>query len=333
MKKHDMEFLNGRRQRRLRHAGWVRRLTRENTLTPADLIYPIFLTQGTGVRESITTMPGVSRLSIDEALKDARRAHELGIPMLAFFPNTPVELLSENGEEATNPDNLVCQALRTIKKEVPQIGLMADVAMDPYTTHGHDGILRDDYVLNDETVEILVAQSLNQAAAGADVIAPSDMMDGRVGAIRRALDKAGYTQTIIMSYAAKYASCFYGPFRDAVGSMGRLQGDKRTYQMDAANAEEALREVGQDIEEGADIVIVKPGMPYLDVIQRVSDNFSVPLVAYQVSGEYAMICLGAEAGIWNREAAMMESLMAFKRAGCSGILTYFALDAANILNG
>ncbi|MCF6302060.1 MAG: porphobilinogen synthase [Devosiaceae bacterium] len=326
-----MDFLNGRRQRRLRHTNWVRHLTRENTLTPADLIYPIFLAQGHGVREPVLTMPGVNRLSVDEAVKEAKVAYELGIPMLAFFPNTPVELLSENGDEATNPDNLVCQALRAIKKAVPQIGLMADVAMDPYTTHGHDGVLRDECVLNDETVEILVAQSLNQALAGADVIAPSDMMDGRVGAIRRALDNGGFTQTIIMSYAAKYASCFYGPFRDAVGSKGRLQGDKRTYQMDAANSEEALREVAQDIEEGADIVIVKPGMPYLDIIQRISDNFSIPLVAYQVSGEYAMICMGAEAGIWEREAAMMESLVAFKRAGCSGILTYFALDAARLL--
>ncbi len=333
MKKHDMSFLGGQRLRRLRQAGWARAIISENQLTPADLIYPIFITEGENVRTPIGSMPGVFRLSIDMAIIEAKAAQEAGIPMLALFPNTQNERRSANGKEALNPDNLTCRALRAIKDEAPDIGLCTDVALDPYTDHGHDGVMAGEEILNDETVEILVGQALNQARAGSDVIAPSDMMDGRVGAIRAALDKEGFANTIIMAYSAKYASAFYGPFRDAIGSGGRLKGDKRTYQMDYANVNEALREVELDIKEGADIVMVKPGMPYLDVVRAVADKFNVPVAAYQVSGEYAMIVLAAQAGMWDKEAAMMESLYAFKRAGCSAILTYFALDAARILNG
>jgi len=332
MKKHDMGFLGGRRLRRLRQANWSRALMAENILTPADLIYPIFITEGENVRDPIVSMPGVMRLSIDHAIIEADTAQKAGIPMLALFPNTPGERRTADGKEALNPDNLTCRALRAIKDKVPDIGLCTDVALDPYTIHGHDGVMAGEEILNDETVEILVGQSLVQARAGSDVIAPSDMMDGRVGAIRRALDSEGFTNTIIMAYSAKYASAFYGPFRDAIGSKGRLSGDKRTYQMDFANVNEALREVEMDIKEGADIVMVKPGMPYLDVVRAISQRFNVPVAAYQVSGEYSMITLAAERGLWDKNAAMMESLVGFKRAGCSAILTYFALEAARILN-
>ena len=288
MKKHNLDFLGGHRMRRLRQAPWVRNLVQETTLSPADLIYPIFLVEGQGQKVPVQSMPGVYRLSIDEAVKEAVEAYALGIPLLALFPNTPSELLSENGDEALNPDNLVCRALRAIKEAVPDLGLLADVALDPYTSHGHDGVLLntsngDELVANDETVELLVQQALNQARAGCDVIAPSDMMDGRVGAIRSELDAQGFTDILIMSYAAKFASCFYGPFRDAIGSKGRLRGDKKTYQMNCANSDEALREVMQDIEEGADFIMVKPGMPYLDIVQRINDNFNIPLTAYQIS--------------------------------------------------
>ncbi len=332
MKKHNMGFLAGKRLRRLRQANWSRAMMAENILTPADLIYPVFITEGENVRDPIASMPGVLRLSIDQAIIEADTAQKAGIPMLALFPNTPGERRTADGKEALNPDNLTCRALRAIKDKVPDIGLCTDVALDPYTTHGHDGVMGGDEILNDETVEILVGQSLVQARAGSDVIAPSDMMDGRVGAIRRALDNEGFTNTIIMAYSAKYASAFYGPFRDAIGSKGRLSGDKRTYQMDFANVNEALREVEQDIKEGADIVMVKPGMPYLDVVRAISQRFNVPVAAYQVSGEYSMITLAAERGLWDKNAAMMESLVGFKRAGCSAILTYFALEAARILN-
>ncbi len=331
-KKHDMGFLKGKRARRMRQSGWIRELVAENTLSPADLIYPVFITEGKDIREPIGSMPGIFRLSIDQAVEEARAAHGEGIPLLALFPNTPAERRSEEGSEALNPDNLTCRALSAIKQAVPGIGLCADVALDPYTSHGHDGVMQGQEILNDETVEILVGQSLNQAQAGCDVIAPSDMMDGRVGAIRQGLDAGGFENTIIMAYSAKYASAFYGPFRDAIGSVGRLKGDKRTYQMNYANIQEALREAAEDIKEGADIIMVKPGMPYLDVVRALSENFNIPITAYQVSGEYAMISLAAEAGMWDRQTAMMESLVGFKRAGCDGILTYFALEAARLLN-
>ncbi|MCC0024479.1 MAG: porphobilinogen synthase [Hyphomicrobiaceae bacterium] len=329
--RHDVSFLEGRRLRRLRQAPWSREMVRENRLSPADFIYPIFVMDAPEGRQAIATMPGQSRLGIKDAVEVAREARDLGIPALAIFPNTQDDRRSEEGSEALNPDNLTCRALRAIKNAVPEIGLVSDVALDPYTTHGHDGVMSGDDILNDETVEILVGQSLNQARAGCDVIAPSDMMDGRVGAIRRALDSEGHTNTLIMAYSAKYASAFYGPFRDAISSGNRLKGDKRTYQMDYANSDEALREAELDLEEGADIIMVKPGLPYLDVIRRFKDTFNAPIAAYQVSGEYAMIEMGAKAGVVDRDAAMMESLFAFKRAGCDTILTYFALDAARKL--
>ena len=330
--KHDVSFLGGKRLRRPRMAAWSRALARETVLTPGDLIWPIFVVEGRNERQPVSTMPGVERLSIDLAVEAARQAHALGIPAMALFPNTPPERRSEDGAEATNPDNLMCRALSAIKSAVPEIGLVADVALDPYTTHGHDGVMKGDEILNDETIAVLVGQALVQTRAGADVIAPSDMMDGRVGAIRAALDAEGFEKTIILSYAAKYASAFYGPFREAVGSNARLRGTKLSYQMDPGNYEEALREVEQDLTEGADWIMVKPGMPYLDICRLVKERFEVPVFAYQVSGEYAMIAIAAQAGAINREAAMMESLAAFKRAGCSGILTYFALDAARKLN-
>ena len=330
--KHDMDFLGGRRLRRTRRTPWMRDLVRETVLTQQDLIWPIFVIEGQNERTAVKTMPGVERLSIDLAVKAAKEAAAEGIPALALFPNTRPETRSENGAEAYNPDNLVCRALRAIKDAVPEIGLIADVALDPFTSHGHDGLMRDGHILNDETIDVLIRQALVQSAAGCDIIAPSDMMDGRIGAIRTAMDQAGYQDTAIMAYAAKYASAFYGPFREAVGSGNRLTGDKRTYQMDFGNSEEALREVAMDIEEGADMVMVKPGLPYLDIVRRVKDNFSVPVFAYQVSGEYAMIAIAAEAGAIDRQTAMLESLGAFKRAGASGILTYFALDVARFLN-
>ena len=312
------------RMRRNRKADWARRLVRENTLTVDDLIWPIFIIEGTGVRTPVASMPGVERVSIDEAVKDAQRAAKLGIPALALFPYTEPDLRDPNGSEALSPDNLVCRACRAIKAVTPDIGLVTDVALDPYTSHGHDGLLEGHIILNDETVDVLCAQAINQARAGSDVIAPSDMMDGRVGAIRAALDDAGFMDVQIMAYAAKYASAFYGPFRDAIGTNATLVGDKRTYQMDPANTEEALREVALDLDEGADMVMVKPGMPYLDIVRRVKDNFGVPTFAYQVSGEYAMIKAAALNGWLDGEKAMMESLLAFKRAGADGILTYFA---------
>ena len=306
----------------------------EHVLTPADLIWPLFVAEGRQVEEPIATMPGVSRRTVDRLAERAREARDLGIPCIALFPNTPRELRSERGEEALNPDNLMCRAIRAIKDAVPDIGILTDVALDPYTAHGHDGLIDDaGYVLNDETTEQLVGQALVQARAGADIVAPSDMMDGRVGAIRTALEADGHRNVAIMAYAAKYASVFYGPFRDAVGSRGLLKGDKRGYQMDPANGAEALREVALDIAEGADMVMVKPGLAYLDVLARVKDRFGVPTFAYAVSGEYAMIEAAAAAGAGERDALILETLMAFKRAGASGVLTYHARDAARLLAG
>ncbi len=321
----------GLRFRRNRKAEWSRRLVRENALSAADLIWPIFLREGENLREPIASLPGVARLSIDESVRAAIEAVALGIPAIALFPNTDPALRDETGGEALNPNNLVCRALRAIKREAPQLGLITDVALDPYTSHGHDGLLRGEEILNDETVAVLVAQALNQARAGADVIAPSDMMDGRVGAIRAGLDAQGFEAVQILAYAAKYASAFYGPFRDAIGTNAILVGDKRTYQMDPANSDEALREVAQDIEEGADMVMVKPGLPYLDVIFRVKDHFGLPTFAYQVSGEYAMIMAAAQNGWIDADKAMLESLLAFKRAGADAIFTYFAPRAAKKL--
>jgi porphobilinogen synthase len=306
-------------------------MVRENTLTADDLIWPLFLVEGSRARIPVPSMPGVERLSIDEAVREAQRAADLDIPCLALFPYTEPVLRDAQGSEALNPDNLVCRAIRSIKEAVPHVGLLCDVALDPYTSHGHDGLLRDGVIVNDETVAVLVKQALVQAQAGCDIIAPSDMMDGRVGAIRTALDEHGFTDVSIMAYAAKYASAFYGPFRDAVGSSATLSGDKRTYQMDPANAEEALREVELDISEGADMVMVKPGMPYLDILRRVKDVFGAPTFAYQVSGEYSMIMAAAQNGWLDGERAMLESLIAFKRAGACGVLTYFAPSVAEKL--
>ncbi len=323
------------RLRRTRASAWSRALHRETVLTPADLIWPLFVTSGTNTEEPIASLPGVSRWSVDLVVERAKEAVSLGIPCLALFPNTQPELRSEDGREALNPDNLMCRAIRAIKDACgDSIGVLTDVALDPYTSHGQDGLVdAAGYVLNDATVEVLVGQSLNQAAAGADVIAPSDMMDGRIGAIREALEGAGHANVQIMSYAAKYASAFYGPFRDAVGSRGLLKGDKKTYQMDPANSEEALRKVELDLFEGADSVMVKPGLPYLDIILKVKEAFAVPVFAYQVSGEYAMIEAAVAAGAGERDALVIETLTAFKRAGCSGVLTYHAAHAARLLNG
>ena len=304
----------------------------ENRLSPADFIWPLFVTSGRGVEEPIASLPGVSRWSVDGIVARAREARDLGIPCLALFPYTPLALRTDDGREALNPDNLMCRAIRAIKDAVPEVGVLTDVALDPYTAHGHDGLVdAGGYVLNDATVEVLVGQSLNQAAAGADIVAPSDMMDGRIGTIRAALEEAGHVNVQIMAYAAKYASAFYGPFRDAVGSRGLLKGDKKTYQMDHANAEEALREVAMDLAEGADSVMVKPGLPYLDIVYRVKEAFAVPVFAYQVSGEYAMIEAAAAAGAGDRDALVLETLLAFRRAGCSGVLTYHAAHAARLL--
>ncbi len=320
------------RLRRTRAAAWSRRLHAENVLTPADLIWPLFVTEGHDVEEPIAALPGVSRWSVDRIVARAKEAAALGIPCLALFPNTQSGRRSDDGAEALNPDNLMCQALRAIKDAVPEIGLLTDVALDPYTTHGHDGLVdARGYVTNDSTVDALVQQALNQARNGSDVIAPSDMMDGRVGTIRAALEREGFVNVQIMAYAAKYASAFYGPFRDAVGSRGLLKGDKTTYQMDPANAEEALREVGLDLAEGADSVMVKPGLPYLDIVAKVKQAFAVPVFAYQVSGEYAMIEAAVAAGAADRDAMVLETLLAFKRAGCSGVLTYHAPLAARLL--
>jgi porphobilinogen synthase len=310
-------------------------MVRETMLSPADLIWPLFVTEGEAVEEPILSLPGVSRWSVDQIVVRAAEAIDLGIPCIALFPNTQPERRSEDGEEALNPDNLMCRAIRAIKQaHGDAIGVLTDVALDPYTSHGQDGLIDDSgYVLNDETVAVLVDQAINQANAGADIIAPSDMMDGRIGAIRKALEMNGHTNVQIMSYAAKYASAFYGPFRDAVGSSGLLKGNKKCYQIDPANSDEAMREVAMDIAEGADSVMVKPGLPYLDIVRRVRDQFDVPVFAYQVSGEYAMIEAAAAAGAGDRDALVLETLMAFKRAGCSGILTYHAALAARLLNG
>jgi len=318
----------GIRPRRNRKAEWARRLVRENVLTTDDLIWPMFVVDGNNTRTPVASMPGVDRLTVDQAVRDAERAMKLDIPCIALFPYTEPSLRDENGSEALNPNNLVCQSVRAIKKEFPELGVLCDVALDPFTSHGHDGLIEDGKILNDETVAVLVRQALVQAEAGCDIIAPSDMMDGRVGAIREALDEAGFLDVQIMSYAAKYASAFYGPFRDAIGSAKTLTGDKRTYQMDSANSDEALREVELDIAEGADMVMVKPGMPYLDIVRRVKDTFSMPTFVYQVSGEYAMIAAAANNGWIDGDRAMMESLLGFKRAGADGILTYFAPKAA-----
>jgi porphobilinogen synthase len=319
------------RMRRLRRHDWTRRMVAENTLSPADLIWPVFIIEGAKTREPIASMPGVERLSLDLLVEAAREAAALGIPAIALFPRIDPSLKSDDGREAANKDNLVCRAVRLLKQNVPEMGVLCDVALDPFTSHGHDGVLKDGYVHNDDTIAMLVKQALVQVEAGCDIIAPSDMMDGRVGAIRAALEKAGHPDILIMSYAAKYASAFYGPFREALGSAKALTGDKRTYQMDPANGDEALREVALDIAEGADMVMVKPGMPYLDIVRRVKERFGVPTFAYQVSGEYAMLCAAMQNGWLERDRAMLESLVAFKRAGCSGILTYFAVEAAKLL--
>ncbi|HYW15839.1 MAG TPA: porphobilinogen synthase [Allosphingosinicella sp.] len=320
------------RLRRTRSAAWSRALFAETVLTPADLIWPLFIAEGRGIEEPVASLPGVSRWSIDRLGAMACEARDLGIPCVALFPNTPRELRTEDAREALNPDNLICRAVRAVKEAAPEIGVLTDVALDPYTAHGQDGLVDEaGYVVNDSTSEMLVEQALVQAAAGADIVAPSDMMDGRVGAIRRALEREGHVNVQIMTYAAKYASAFYGPFRDAVGSGGLLKGDKKSYQMDPANGEEALREVALDLAEGADSVMVKPGLLYLDIVRRVKERFEVPVFAYQVSGEYAMIEAAAAAGAGERDALVMETLMAFKRAGCSGVLTYHAPLAARLL--
>jgi porphobilinogen synthase len=303
----------------------------EHRLSVDDLIWPIFIIEGAGLTVPVAAMPGVDRVSLDRLEGHVAEAARLGIPAVALFPATPPAKKDSEGTEALNPENLMCSAARILKKAFPDLGLIGDVALDPYTDHGHDGVIRDGYVANDETLAILTRQSVNQAQAGIDVVAPSDMMDGRVGAIRAALDEAGLIHTSIMSYAAKYASAFYGPFRDALGSASSLVGDKKTYQMDAANADEAMREVAADLREGADMVMVKPGMPYLDIVRRVADRFEVPTFAYQVSGEYSMMVAAVERGWMDRERAMLESLLGFKRAGADGVLTYFAVEAARTL--
>ena len=323
------------RLRRTRANGWSRAMHRETVLTPADLIWPLFVTDGSGVEEPVTSLPGVSRWSVDHIAKRAKEAVDLGIPCIALFPNTQPDRRSDDGAEALNPDNLMCRAIKAVKDACgDDLGVLTDVALDPYTTHGQDGLIDDaGYVVNDDTVAVLVDQAINQAEAGADIIAPSDMMDGRVHAIRMALEMGGHHNVQIMAYAAKYASAFYGPFRDAVGSGDRLVGDKKTYQMDSANGDEALAEIALDIAEGADSVMVKPGLAYLDIIWRAKQRFDVPVYAYQVSGEYALIEAGAAAGAGDRDALLMEKLIAFKRAGCSGVLTYHAPVAARLLNG
>ncbi len=316
------------RPRRNRRTEWSRRMVRENVLTTADLIWPLFVAEADA---PVASMPGIERLTVDGIVRAAERAAALTIPCIALFPYTDPSLRDDGGSEALNADNLVCRAVRAVKKAVPDLGVLCDVALDPYTSHGHDGLIDDGVILNDETVDVLVRQAVLQAQAGCDIIAPSDMMDGRVGAIRAGLDEAGFADVQIMSYAAKYASAFYGPFRDAVGSSATLVGDKRTYQMDPANTDEALREVELDIAEGADMVMVKPGMPYLDILARVKETFGMPTFAYQVSGEYAMLTAAAQHGWLDGDKAMMESLIAFKRAGADGVLTYFAPRVAEAL--
>ncbi|MEQ8210755.1 MAG: porphobilinogen synthase [Lacipirellulaceae bacterium] len=329
----QLGFFPSTRMRRLRRHDWSRRLVCENQLSVSDLIWPLFIREGENGREPVPSMPGVERLSIDLVVEVVGEAVQLGIPAVALFPATDPALKTEGCEEAINPENLVCRAVRAVKAaHGDSVGVICDVALDPYSSHGQDGLVRDGYVVNNETLEMLCKQSLVQAEAGCDIIAPSDMMDGRIGVIRKSLDEGGYQSVQIMAYAAKYASAFYGPFRDAVGSSGNLgSGDKRTYQMDPANTDEALREVALDIAEGADSVMVKPGMPYLDIVQRVKQEFAVPTFAYQVSGEYAMLNAAAQNGWLDREKVMLESLLAFKRAGADGVLTYFALEVAKLL--
>ena len=320
------------RLRRTRLQKWTRDLVAEHALKPADLIWPIFVIEGNGKRQPVKTMPGVDRLSIDVAIDEVAKAAELGIPLVALFPVVPNERKTDDGREAVNPENLVCRAVRAIKRALPEVGILCDVALDPFTTHGHDGLVVDGEIVNDETVAVLVKQALVQVEAGCDITAPSDMMDGRIGAIRQALDTAKHPNALIMSYAAKYASAFYGPFRDALGSGGDLgKYGKSTYQMDPANTDEALREVAADLAEGADMVMVKPGMPYLDVLRRVKDAFAVPTFAYHVSGEYAMIKAAGQAGYLDADRAMLEALIGFKRAGADGVLTYAAVDIAKRL--
>jgi porphobilinogen synthase len=319
------------RMRRNRHDAWTRRLVAETRLSVDDLIWPVFVIEGNNDITEIGAMPGVQRVTIDKLAAHVAPAARLGIPAIALFPATPIEKKNAEGTESGNPDNLICAAARLLKQEFPDVGLIGDVALDPYTDHGHDGVLRHGYVHNDDSLALLVRQAVNQAEAGIDILAPSDMMDGRIGAIRTALDERGLIHTRLMSYAAKYASAFYGPFRDALGSKGALKGDKKTYQMNPANSDEALREVEMDLREGADMVMVKPGMPYLDVVRRVHDTFGVPTFAYQVSGEYAMIMAAVRNGWIDERGAMMESLAGFKRAGAAGVLTYFAVSAAGLL--
>jgi porphobilinogen synthase len=317
--------------RRNRRAPWARRLVAENSLSVADLIWPVFVVEGKGQRQPVPSMPGVNRLSVDLLVEEVGRAEALGIPAIAVFPYVEASLKTPDAREAVNPDNLVCRAVRAVKAAHPDIGIICDAALDPFNADGHDGIVRNGVILNDETVDILCRQSVVQAEAGCDVIAPSDMMDGRIGAIRKALDDAGRTDVLIMSYAAKYASAFYGPFRDAIGSKGVLKGDKKTYQMDPANSDEALREVAMDIDEGADMVMVKPGLPYLDVVRRVKDSFGMPTFVYNVSGEYAMLKAAAGQGWLDNDKVVLETLLAFKRAGADGVLTYLAVEAAELL--
>ncbi|BET12155.1 porphobilinogen synthase [Pandoraea sputorum] len=321
------------RPRRMRRDDFSRRLMRENRLTCDDLIYPVFVLEGEKRREAVDSMPGVERVSVDELMRVADTCVTLGVPVIALFPNIEASLKTPDGIEATNPDGLIPRAVRELKRNFPDLGVLTDVALDPYTSHGQDGVLDENgYVINDVTTDLLVKQALTQAEAGVDIVAPSDMMDGRIGAVREALEAGGYIHTRIMAYAAKYASAFYGPFRDAVGSAANLgKSNKMTYQMDPANSDEAIREVALDIEEGADMVMVKPGMPYLDIVRRVKDEFRFPTYAYQVSGEYAMLKAAAQNGWLDHDKVMMESLLAFKRAGADGILTYFALDAARLL--
>lgn len=321
------------RMRRNRRTPWSRAMVRETTLTPHDLIWPVFVIEGQNRTEAVASMPGVTRYSVDLIVDKVKEAADLGIPAVALFPNTPRERRTADAREAFNENNLVCQAVRAIRKAVPGIGIMCDVALDPYTSHGHDGLMEGDEILNDATLEALVKQALVQASAGCDIIAPSDMMDGRIGHIRVALEGQRLNHVQIMAYSAKYASGFYGPFRDAVGSSGTLKGDKRTYQMDPANGDEALREVALDISEGADMVMVKPGMPYLDIVRRVKDSFKLPTFAYQVSGEYAMIMAACNNGWLDPKKVITESLMCFKRAGADGVLTYFAVEVAKGLRG
>ena len=327
------DITGSRRLRRMRKADWSRRLVQENRLTVDDLIWPIFVVEGKQVREPIAAMPGVFRLSLDLAVKEAERAAKLGIPALATFPNVELALRDQTGSHILDPENIINRATRAIKDAVPEIGIITDAALDPFTSHGHDGILRDGIIVNDETVQQVAAAAVIQAAAGADIIAPSDMMDGRIGAIRDALDANGFQDVAIMSYATKFASAFYGPYREAVGTAGLLKGDKKTYYIDHANSDEAVREAEQDIAEGADMLMVKPGLPYLDIIRRLKDEFQMPTFAYQVSGEYSMIKAAGANGWIDGEKAMLESLLAFKRAGCDGILTYFAPEVAAMLKG